>query len=87
MTSSIALNGLSVVRSNTSRRIASGGLVQRQQANADIVDVHVEPVHLMVALDDDLSELGIAVHQRLYRLLNLILDQSSHVEDFLAELL
>ena len=66
--------------------VAAGGLVQGQQTNADIVDVHVEPVHLMVAFNDDLGELGISVHQRLHRFLNLIFDQSSHVEDFLTQL-
>ena len=41
----------------------------------------------MIAFDDDLGQLGIAVDERLHRFLNLILDQAAHVEDFFAQLL
>ena len=34
-------------------QVAAGGLVQRQKLDAQIVDIDIETIHFMVALDND----------------------------------
>ena len=67
-------------------QILSCRLMQGEQTNAQIVDFHVQTIYFVVALDDDLRQLGIAVDQRFYSFLDLILDQPAHIENLLMEL-
>ncbi len=57
-------------------KVASSRLMQRQQLDANIVDIDVETIDLVIPLDDDFGQLGIAVDERLDGFLNLIFDEA-----------
>jgi elongation factor P--beta-lysine ligase len=61
--------------------------MERQELDANIVDIDVETIHFVVALDDHPRQVGIAIDQGFDRLLNLILDEATHVKNLLAEFL
>ena len=67
-------------------QVAAGGLVQGEQLDAQFVDFDIQPVYFMVALDDDVGQIGIAVDQRFDRFLDLVFDQSAHVKNLFTEL-
>ncbi len=66
-------------------QIAGGGLAQSQQAEAQLVDLDVEPIDLPIPRDHRLSGLRVAVDQSAHRRRGLLLDQSTHLENPMVE--
>ena len=61
--------------------VARGGLPQRQQADAFLLDLHVDPVDLVVLADDLPRQLGIALQQGPHAPFDGPLRQSAQVNE------
>ena len=62
-------------------QVARRRLVQGQQAQAQVVDLHVHAIDGLVALDDQPRELVVALDQRAHGVGDLLLDQAAHLQD------
>ena len=66
-------------------QIARGGLVERQQLHALLVDFDVVGADLLVAIDDLLGQIAVALEERAHDPADLVLDQASHGQQGLLE--
>ncbi len=69
------------------RRSLRRGLVQGEQAQADVVDLDVHAIDGVVALDGGPAHLVVAVDEARDGVLDLLLDQPAHLEDLEVQLL
>ena len=67
-------------------QVARRGLAQGEQLEREVVDLDVEPVDRVVALDRDARERAIALGEAAHRLGDLILDEPAHLQQARAEL-
>ncbi len=67
-------------------QVARRRLVQRQQAQAHLVDLDVHAVDDVVALDDPLRLHCIAIHQGPHGVVDLLLDEPTHLQHAPAQL-
>jgi hypothetical protein len=61
-------------------QIPGGGLPQSQQADTFFLDLHIDPVNLIVVTDDLLRQTGIPLQEGLDAALNCPLRQGTHIE-------
>jgi hypothetical protein len=60
--------------------------VQREQLEREIVDLDVEPVHRVVALDRDAGQRPVALGQAADGLCDLVLHEAAHLQHVRPEL-
>ena len=60
--------------------------MQREELEAQVVDLDVVPVHGVVPVDDGLRERAVALGQGTHGLRDLVLDEAAHLEDGGAQL-
>jgi hypothetical protein len=78
--------GRDLERRGDQAEIARRWLVEGEELQAEIVDLDVEPVDRVVAVDDRPRQRRVALGQRPDRLCDLVLDEAAHLEDRRAEL-
>ncbi len=66
-------------------QVAGGRLMEREHADALLIDLGVHLVHVFVALNHFARMFAVAIDQRLDRLGDLSLDQSAHLEQTSAQ--
>ena len=66
--------------------IARSRLLQRQQANAHVIDVHIESIDVPIVLNDPLRQVRIPIHQRLHGTLDLLFNDRPHAQELLFQL-
>ena len=65
--------------------VARHRLVQPENLHTDLIDLEVEPVHLLVVPDDAPGQIGVAPHERGDDVADRLLDQAAHDEDLLRK--
>ena len=61
-------------------------LMEGEEADAEIVDIDVHAVHVVVALDRHTAEGIVALDETAHGVLDLLLDESAHLEDLQVQL-
>ncbi len=77
---------LILTRGDDGPQVHGHGLVERQQHKAPAVDLDVQLVERLVAVEDPFDELAVAVHERLDREAHLFLGEAAHFEQPRLEL-
>ena len=67
-------------------QVARSRLLQRQQANARVIDIHIETIDIPIVLNDRLRQIRVPIHQRLHGTLNLLFYDRPHAQELLFEL-